>query len=43
MNLSENFSLSELIYSDMALRKSLENTPNVEQMENLKLVCQNIL
>ena len=43
MNLSENFSLSELIYSDMALRKNLENTPNVEQMENLKLVCQNIL
>lgn len=43
MNLSKNFSLNELIYSDTAIRKGLDNTPNEEQINNLKLVCENIL
>jgi hypothetical protein len=43
MNLSENFTLQELIYSDTAIRKGIDNKPNDEQIENLKLVCENIL
>jgi len=43
MNLSENFTLQELIYSDTAIRKSIPNEPNEEQIENLKIVCENIL
>jgi hypothetical protein len=43
MKLSENFTLQELIYSDTAVRKSIFNEPNEEQIENLKLICKNIL
>jgi len=43
MNLSENFTLQELIYSDTAIRRGIDNKPNDEQIENLKLVCENIL
>jgi len=43
MNLSNNFTLNELIYSDTAIRKGIENNPNEEQINNLKLLCENIL
>jgi hypothetical protein len=43
MKLSTNFSLNELIYSDTAIRKSISNDPNEEQINNLKLLCENIL
>jgi hypothetical protein len=43
MKLSNNFTLDELIYSDTAIRNSMNNTPNEEQINNLKLVCENIL
>jgi hypothetical protein len=43
MNLSNNFSLNELIYSDTAIRKGILNNPNDEQINNLKLLCENIL
>ena len=43
MNLSNNFTLHELTYSDMAFRKGINNEPNEEQINNLKLVCENIL
>jgi hypothetical protein len=43
MQLSENFTLNELIYSDTAIRKSISNDPNEEQINNLKLLCKNIL
>jgi len=43
MILSQNFTLQELTYSDTAIRKGIDNTPNEEQIENLKLVCNNIL
>jgi len=43
MKLSENFTLQELIYSDTAIRKGISNEPNEEQIENLKIVCKNIL
>ena len=42
MNLSRNFSLSELTKSDTAIRKGINNNPNAEQVEKLKLL-ENIL
>ena len=42
MNLSENFTLQELIYSDTAIRMGLDNKPNDETVENLKILCENI-
>ena len=43
MNLSRNFTLSELTKSDTAIRKGINNNPNAEQVEKLKLLCENIL
>ena len=43
MNLSRNFTLSELIKSDTAIRKGINNNPNAEQIEKLKGLCENIL
>jgi len=43
MELTRNFSLSELIKSDTAIRKGINNNPNAGQIENLKLLCENIL
>lgn len=43
MNLSKNFTLQELIKSDIAIRKGINNNPNAEQIEKLKLLCENIL
>jgi recombinational DNA repair protein (RecF pathway) len=37
MQLSRNFSLQELIKSDTAIRKGINNNPNAEQIEKLKL------
>ena len=43
MNLSQNFSLRELTKSQTAERKGIDNTPTDEHIENLKLLCENIL
>ena len=43
MNLSRNFTLSELIKSDTAIRRGIKNNPNAEQIEKLKALCENIL
>jgi hypothetical protein len=43
MILSQNFTLQELTYSDTAIRKGMNNEPNEEQINNLKLVCEKIL
>ena len=43
MNLSRNFTLSELIKSDTEIRKGINNNPNAEQIEKLKALCENIL
>ena len=43
MKLSRNFSLSELIKSDTAIRRGIDNNPNADQIEKLKLLCENIL
>lgn len=41
--LSEHFSLSELTKSDTAIRKGIDNTPNDQEVENLILLCNEIL
>ena len=43
MNLSRNFTLSELTKSDTAIRKGINNNPNPEQIEKLKTLCEKIL
>jgi hypothetical protein len=43
MNLSRNFTLQELIKSDTAVRLGVDNNPNANQIEKLKLLCENIL
>ena len=43
MNLSRNFTLQELIKSDTAIRKGINNNPNAEQIEKLKALCEKIL
>ena len=43
MDLSRNFTLSELTKSDTAIRKGINNNPNAEQIEKLKALCENIL
>ena len=43
MNLTKNFSLSELTKSQTAERKGIDNTPSPEHQENLKLLCTAIL
>ena len=43
MNLTRNFTLSELTKSDTAILKGINNNPNAEQIEKLKELCENIL
>ena len=43
MKLSRNFTLQELIKSDTAIRKGIDNNPNADQIEKLKTLCENIL
>ena len=43
MNLSRNFTLQELTKSDTAIRKGINNNPSADQIEKLKLLCENIL
>ena len=41
--LSKNFTLEELTFSDAAARHGIDNTPNEEIIENLKRLCALIL
>lgn len=43
MNLSKSFTLNELTKSKEATRLGIDNTPNEEQILNLKLLCENVL
>ncbi len=43
MNLSRNFTLQELIKSDTAIRKGIDNNPNADQIEKLKTLCERVL
>ena len=40
MKLSRNFTLQELIKSDTAIRKGIENNPNADQIEKLKTLLR---
>ena len=40
MNLTRNFSLLELTKSDTAIRKGIDNEPNADQVDKLKLLCE---
>ena len=43
MKLSQNFSLKELVASQTADRHGISNQPTDEHIENLKLLCENVL
>ena len=43
IRLTANFGLDEFVISQVAERHGYENEPNEKQIENLKLLCQNIL
>ena len=43
MNLTANFSLHELTKSETALRLDLDNTPNEQATESLRLLCEMVL
>lgn len=43
MNLTRNFTLQEMIKSDTAIRKGIDNNPNADQVEKLKKLCENVL
>ena len=43
MKLSRNFSLAELIKSDTAIRKGIDNNPNPDQIDKLKVLCEKVL
>ena len=43
MKLSSNFSLKELTASQTAERKGINNNPNEDQIDKLKLLCENVL
>ena len=43
MKLSKNFSINEMTRSYTATKKGIENTPNDPQIENLRILCDNVL
>jgi uncharacterized protein YcbK (DUF882 family) len=43
MNLTTNFTLSELVKSDTALRHDMDNTPGEIEIENLKRLAEKVL
>ncbi len=43
MKLTENFSLSEMIKSETALRQNLDNTPGAAETANLKVLAEKVL
>ena len=43
MKLSENFSLAEMVKSQTAERKGIDNTPDTVARENMIKLCENIL
>ena len=42
MKVTEHVSYKEVTKSNTAIRKGIENIPSGEQMENIKLLCENI-
>ena len=43
MNLSKNFTLSELTKSQTAIRLGIDNTPSSQQIFHLQNLCENVL
>ena len=43
MQLTNNFSLSEMTKSDTALRHDMDNTPGEAEIANLKVLCEKVL
>ena len=43
MNLTANFTLSEMVKSDTALRHDMDNIPGETEIENLKRLCEQVL
>jgi hypothetical protein len=43
MKLSENFSLEEFVTSQVASRSGIDNTPSVEVVDCLRVLCETIL
>lgn len=43
MKLSDHFTLAEMVFSQTAIRKQLDNTPDQVQIENLKKLCTEVL
>lgn len=43
MDLTQNFTLEELIKSDTANKYKIDNSPDEKIIKNLKLLCENIL
>jgi len=43
MNLTVNFTLSEMVKSDTALRHDMDNTPGEAEIANLKTLCEKVL
>ena len=43
MNLTQNFTLSEMTKSETALRYGMDNTPTSSEIENLRILCENVL
>ena len=39
MQLTQHFSLEELVHSDIAVRRGLDNTPDANAMENLRMLA----
>ena len=43
MNLTDHFTLSEMTFSQTALRKGIPNNPDVQHVTNLKSLCERVL
>jgi zinc D-Ala-D-Ala carboxypeptidase len=43
VNLTQNFTLSEMTKSETALRFGMDNTPTSSEIENLRTLCENVL
>lgn len=43
MKLTDNFTLEEFTHSNTAIAKGIDNTPNGQQVENLRILCARVL
>lgn len=43
MNLSQHFTLEEMVFSETALRHGMDNTPSEDQTSNLVRLCNTLL